>query len=424
VSRLTGGGLRRVSVRVALGATAVVAVIFAIACAVIDTVVERSLVSDIDARLSRVASRFGEAGPLPPTFQRPLVDPEARPFGAPLLIWFVRSDGSVVSSDATAELPGGDRQLGEPATVSIGGSDVRLVPRQLSSGDRVVVGQTTAAVNQSMTTLYVGEGLVAPLLLLGVFGGALTVGRRVAAPIERARRRQLEFTADASHELRTPLAVIEAETSLALSQARESGADQAALERIEAEGRHLRRLVDDLLWLARFDAAPAPPDAEPVNVATVAQLGVERFRPLAERSGLRLQAIAEESSPAVIVAPPEWLSRLVGVLLDNACRYTPGGGAVTAMVQTDASTVRLDIIDTGPGVPAAERDRIFDRFHRAAPTSGGAGLGLAIGDAVVRATGGRWEVGEAPGGGASFAVRWPRAPGAEMYGEVVSAPLG
>jgi signal transduction histidine kinase len=113
----------------------------------------------------------------------------------------------------------------------------------------------------------------------------------------------------------------------------------------------------------------------------------------------------------MITAPPDWLDRLLGVLLDNACRYSGEAGEVRVSVATDSNHVRLSVEDSGPGIPADQRAQVFDRFHRASTTPGGAGLGLAIGDAVVRATGGRWTVGESPAGGASMTVTWPLAAG-------------
>ena len=110
----------------------------------------------------------------------------------------------------------------------------------------------------------------------------------------------------------------------------------------------------------------------------------------------------------VVTAPPEWLDRLLGVLLDNACKYSPEGGTVTVSVAAERSRIALTVDDAGPGIPEAERARIFDRFHRATDSTGGAGLGLAIADAIVRATGGQWRVGAAPAGGARMTVSWPR----------------
>jgi signal transduction histidine kinase len=135
---------------------------------------------------------------------------------------------------------------------------------------------------------------------------------------------------------------------------------------------------------------------------------VDRFGAIAETRHLRIDLSAPDDG-AVIAAPPEWLDRLLGVLLDNACKYAPEGGQIGVTVAVDGSRVGLVVDDSGPGIPEDDRGRIFDRFHRATDTKGGAGLGLAIADAIVRATGGRWKVGSAPGGGARMAVSWARA---------------
>src|SRR6185503_1982025 len=107
------------------------------------------------------------------------------------------------------------------------------------------------------------------------------------------------------------------------------------------------------------------------------------------------------------------LDRLLGTLLDNACKYSPEGGSVRVSVATDGPRIRLTVDDSGPGIPEEERERIFDRFHRAATgatnAAGGAGLGLAIADSIVRATNGRGRIGTSASGGASMSVSWPRA---------------
>jgi two-component system OmpR family sensor kinase len=238
----------------------------------------------------------------------------------------------------------------------------------------------------------------------------VAIGRRVALPIERAHQRQLEFTADASHELRTPLSVMEAQTSLALARERDGKWDGAAFGRIDGELKRTRRLVDDMLWLARFDSAAGQPDAEPVDINVLAAHTADRFAAVAEARSLTLavRPAAAGAGGAIVAAPPEWLDRLLGVLLDNACKYSPTGGSVVVSVAVEGRRVRLTVDDSGPGIPAAERARVFDRFHRATDSAGGAGLGLAIGDAIVRATGGRWQSGTSAAGGASVAVAWPR----------------
>jgi signal transduction histidine kinase len=265
-------------------------------------------------------------------------------------------------------------------------------------------------VSQTMSTLIVAELGIGCALLIFVFLGALAVGRRVAMPIERARQRQLEFTADASHELRTPLSVIEAQASLALARERDPAWDGTAFGRIETELERTRRLVDDMLWLARFDSTGGPSQAEPVDVRVLAAQTADRFGAVAETRGQHLEVLAGvPEADAIVTAQPEWLDRLVGILLDNALKYSPQGGTVTVGVAVEGRRVRLTVDDSGPGIPESERGRIFDRFHRATDKPGGAGLGLAIADAIVRTTGGRWRIGTSPAGGASVGVSWPRS---------------
>ena len=227
----------------------------------------------------------------------------------------------------------------------------------------------------------------------------MIVGRRVAEPIEAARRRQLEFTADASHELRTPLSVIEAHTSLALAQERDAAWYRGAFGRVDRESKRMRRLLEDMLWLARFDAAAAPRDH--------GARGPRRARRAGRRSirGRRGDAAPPPRRPRPAGAGPRrrvrrtcWTGS-IGVLLDNACKYAPEEGTVDVTVAAEGTRVTVTVDDSGPGIAAEDEARIFDRFHRSVTTSseaGGAGLGLAIGDAIVRATGGRWTVGRSP----------------------------
>jgi signal transduction histidine kinase len=330
----------------------------------------------------------------------------------------VLADGSVVSSTAGAELPASAVNVTAPETIVVGGEDVRVTGT--TTGDnRVIVGQRTAEIKATQQILLLAELIIGVFLLLFVFLGAVTVGRRVAAPIERARQRQLAFAADASHELRTPVSVIEAQASLSLAGARAPEADRRAFERIDHETHRIRRILEDLLWLARFDALRGAPDAEPVDVGVMASATADRFGVIAEARG---QAIVVEISPGdhVVTIPPDWLDRLLGVLVDNACKFAPDDGSVRIAVYGDAGRMILAVDDSGPGIPADERDRIFDRFHRATDGGTGAGLGLAIADGIVRATHGRWQVGTSSLGGARLAVSWPRglaeSPGGDAGG--------
>ena len=208
---------------------------------------------------------------------------------------------------------------------------------------------------------------------------------------------------------RSPLSVIEAETSLALSRAHDPGTQSAALQHVLAESRVMRRMIDDMLWLARFDSSPARPRSETVDLSTSVEVAADRFRAVAAQRGVRLEICAADA--ALLQAPPEWIDRLVGVLVDNACKYAPAGGVVRVSAGPAGGRSRLVVEDSGPGIPEAARSRIFDRFHREASGGDGTGLGLAIGDAVVRATRGQWEIGQSALGGARMTVVWPAATG-------------
>jgi signal transduction histidine kinase len=323
--------------------------------------------------------------------------------------WKVAAGGTVspLTGPSTPELPPELRDVGRPVSAVIDGVAYRV------AGAPVADGRIVAAVPD----LFTGDSAVrntlpfVPLVGLATFVVAFAIGRWAAVPIEDARRRQLAFTADASHELRTPLAVIEAEVTLALGRPREAAGYRDALERVSTESRRLGRLVDDLLWLARFDANPPGPEAVDVDVCATACAAVERFQPVAAARGQVLRASGDARQGARITAPREWLDKLLGVLLDNACRYSPEGGPIEVRVEVAAGRVRLAVDDAGPGIPAGEHRRIFDRFHRSTDRPGGTGLGLAIADAVVRATRGRWEIGRSAFGGTSIGVAWPPASG-------------
>ena len=403
-----GPSVATITVRVAMAASAIVGIAYLVIAVVVVIFVTNNLTSDIDNRLNQALAPV----PVQPGPDQPF-GPAGSPnrlFGSPVLLWRISPTGSVESlNTSNIDLPAAYRNAVGPETVSISGVDVRIQGASRGA-DYVVVGLTMDNFTQTQSTLIVAEFGIGCALLIVVFLGAVAVGRRVALPIDRARRRQLEFAADASHELRTPLSVIEAQTSLALVRERDRAWDSNAFKRIDSELQRTRRLVDDMLWLARFDSTGGQPDAEPVDVGVLAAQAADRFGAVAEARHQKLTVSAAAGAEGVIVtASPEWLDRLLGVLLDNACKYSPEGGAILVTVAGEGRRVRLTVDDSGPGIPAEERSRVFDRFHRATDAPGGAGLGLAIADAIVHATGGRWTIATSPAGGASISVNWPRS---------------
>jgi two-component system sensor histidine kinase CiaH len=389
--------------RVALAATLLIGAVYAASAAVLDNIAAARLIAGVDARLTEHLTDF--AARVPPGRRARGDDDD----GAPVFLWRGRADGNAVplSTDAPALPAGMTLASGQSRTAEVGPGTFRL--KAARSGRSVLIaGQSLAEQTDFISDLRDGELLAAPVLLLAMFAGSLIIGLRALSPVEQSRRRQLEFTADASHELRTPLSVISAETSIALSSVREAGDYRAALLRIDGESQRLSRIVADMLWLARFDSNPPPPGDEPLDLSTIAQQCADRFMAVARAQSLAISVVPADSPAAWISAPPEWIDRLAGVLMDNACRHAGPGGSVRISVVAPGSRISLVVEDSGPGVPEADRPRLFDRFHRSTEQGGAAGLGLAIGDSIVRSTGGHWRIGESPLGGALFEVTWRR----------------
>jgi two-component system OmpR family sensor kinase len=222
---------------------------------------------------------------------------------------------------------------------------------------------------------------------------------------EATLARQRKFVADASHELRTPLTSILA--NLELLEAELAGEQRDMADSALRSSRRMRRLVGDLLLLARADAGRELP-REPVDVAVVAAEAAREAAALSAEHPLALDL----PGPVMVNGVADDIHRLAGNLIENALIHTPPGTPVTVSVRREGPDAVIEVADRGPGVPPAMRERVFERFARgdgdAAPR-GSSGLGLAIVRAVTHAHGGRVELGDAEGGGARFVVTLPAA---------------
>lgn len=248
---------------------------------------------------------------------------------------------------------------------------------------RTEVGQVAAALNH----------------LLGHVEGALDARHRSEQQVR-------QFVADASHELRTPLATIMGYAELARRNP-DQDRDEA-LAKVEVEGVRMRALVEDLLLLARLDAG-RPLAREEVDLTLLALESVQDAQVLAPDHEWVLD-LPEE--PVTTTGDAQRLHQVLTNLLTNARRHTPAGTRVTVSVRGDASGVRLEVADDGPGIPPELVGRVFERFTRADSSrtrdSGGAGLGLALVQAIVAAHGGRASVESRPGD-TVFVVELPAA---------------
>ena len=226
------------------------------------------------------------------------------------------------------------------------------------------------------------------------------------ARIELSLERERAFTADAAHELRTPLAAIRAQAQVA--QRSRSDAERAhALEQVIAGCDRATRLSEQLLTLARVEAGEWPERLVPCDLGDVAREVLAEVAQAAHSRGVTVELHADASVRVAGDAP--LLHVLLRNLVDNAVRYGTGGSAVRVEIERRASQPVLRIIDQGPGVPAAERARVLDRFHRGlGATESGAGLGLAIAARIAALHGATLTLDEGPNGrGLAVTVRWP-----------------
>jgi two-component system, OmpR family, sensor kinase len=222
---------------------------------------------------------------------------------------------------------------------------------------------------------------------------------------EQLLARQREFVADASHELRTPLTSVLANLEL-LEETLDGDQKEAAQSALRSSKR-MRRLVADLLLLARQDAGRAPIQRRPVDLAEVVAAAAAELEPVAGDHEISITALPGTEVEGV----QDELHRLVLNLMENALRHTDPGTAVEASVERQNGHVVLAVEDDGPGIAPELREKVFERFFRAhGDRSGSSGLGLAIVKAVAESHDGTVSL-EPPldGRGARFVVRFPSA---------------
>jgi len=219
---------------------------------------------------------------------------------------------------------------------------------------------------------------------------------------------QRAFVADAAHELRSPLTAVRLQLQL-LDRAPDEAARRTARVELGAAVERAIHLVEQLLALARSEPQEVRSELQPVELEAVAADAIRDTRALALQRHIELQLTGAPNTE--VRGDPEALRTLARNLVDNAVRYTPAGGQVRVRSVRDAAGVMLQVSDTGPGIPPAERARAFDRFYRRANSpAGGCGLGLAIVRAIAERHGARVTLEEAPGGGLQATVAFPPSP--------------
>jgi signal transduction histidine kinase len=329
-----------------------------------------------------------------------------------------------------AAASGIDRRQG-----TYGGQEVRLLTLPLSAGSKESEGEgeEDGPAGGDGRQLYLQAGVlltghieqehqlliaIAVVGTIGTLGAAIVtalITRRALVPIRQAFETERRFVAVASHELRTPVAVIRASAEIIDREGLVGQEGRPFVADIIGETDRIGRLVGDMLELASADAGSVTLELRRVVLGPwFAHVG-RRAGVVAESSGVGLALTHEQpAAEAVALADADRLDQCVLILVDNAVKHSPDGGVVTVGLALDRASrsAVLTVTDQGPGVPASERDRIFEPFARASGASrrgDGAGLGLAIARQLARRHGGDVTVGSTSSRGTTFRLTLPLA---------------
>jgi len=329
-------------------------------------------------------------------------------------------------------------------------SSVPPPPVITSQSAALVIGRSTEPIKEALGGLIRTLGIAIPLTLAFAAGGGFFLARRALKPVdqiaqqaqtieetdlsqrieikakdelgrlastlnemidrlEKAFKRQQQFTSDASHELRTPLAIIEAESTLMLQKDRTNSEYRQSLETISQEAHRIAHLVDQLLTLARADAGKEKLSLKEVNLNELISELSSDVEILCRDKGLEFKL--NQAEDLVVNGDDVKLRQLFLNLLDNAIRYTPSGGSISVSVYREGQMAVVSISDTGVGISQEDLPHIFDRFYRVdkvrSPSEGGSGLGLAICKQIAESHRGRIEVQSEFGRGSTFSVFLP-----------------
>jgi signal transduction histidine kinase len=214
--------------------------------------------------------------------------------------------------------------------------------------------------------------------------------------LREAIDQQKRFTADAAHELRSPLTALQVQLDM-LARARSPEESREALESLRAGMRRAARLIEQMLTMARLEPEAAGETFTELDLGALAAAVAAELEPLAEAK--RIALTLKQLDPVKVRGQAQALHTLVRNLVDNAIRYTPAGGQVSLSVQKQGDLLCLQVDDTGPGIPADERLRVFDRFYRLPGSHAeGSGLGLSIVQQIAQAHGAEVSLAESAGG--------------------------
>ena len=343
----------------------------------------------------------------------------------PVAVYALNAEGSAMNASPAGTANINDEVLETalsrltPAEDGTGSfSDLGLFFEKRTIGDTTYLAfadANSAAGWKSLALTLVGAAIAA---LAAFFVISLFFSRWALRPVEQTWRSQRQFIADASHELKTPLTVILADASIALEYPERTVESQRQwIEGIQVEGQRMQGLVEDMLALAKHDTAEVDAQAtmgkqqEKLDLADMAQRAVLQFEAVAFERGVEIDVAESSSAPVLIGGVRGDIERVLGILIDNACKYAEAGGRVVVGTKREGKHAVIQVNNTGTPIPSSDLPHIFDRFWRAdeARTSGagGYGLGLSIARSIVEEHGGTLSAQSSAERGTTFTAKFP-----------------
>lgn len=263
---------------------------------------------------------------------------------------------------------------------------------------------------KTMKNTVTSAAMIFVLSLIGLFFISLLLSTIALKPVKKTWSQQRQFVADASHELKTPLTVILANDNILLSHEDDTVRRQRQwIESTDTEARHMQKLVEDMLYLAKSDASRIPFEYSDTNLSELTWNTFLQFEPVAYEKGVDITAdIAEDIH---LTTDSTKARQLIHILLDNACKYADEGGSVRLSLQMLTSGIQIQVHNTGKPIPSEDLPHIFERFYRSdkARTIGeGYGLGLSIARSIAEQMGGSIAATSKESEGTTFTVSLPK----------------
>ena len=289
--------------------------------------------------------------------------------------------------------------------IPLAGVLVWLLTRKAISGIRQVSDTALAISSGNLEQRVRASGQVTEVQLLADTFDAM------ADRIQHLIRNMREMTDNIAHDLRSPLGRIRLLAESTLHHTSDPGSKHQAAERTVRECDQLIDMINVSLDVAESEAGAARMHKEPLHAADLVADVCEMFEPAANDKNITLSFVSPQGTNTMLLGDANSLQRMLANIIDNAVKFTPGGGAIVVTVRHSDATLHIDIADNGIGINAAELETVFDRFYRSDPSRSrsGCGLGLSYARAVARSHGGEITASMVESGGTLFSIALPAA---------------